>query len=407
VRVLVISAAYPPMHAGESANAHHLCAHLARRGLDVHVLTSVGNVGANDAGVTIHPIMQRWSWREVPRFTRFVKRCAPDAVLLMYLGGMYKYHPMMTFAPTLVKRQLPRVPFVTRYESPFAGAAPTATGLATRVIRKLAAGAAGGSGVGHNSGTLLRDSDHLIVLCEGHRTVLADEAPQARSRIVVIPPAPNVRVSSEPPELARRQGRAKLGVGADDFVIAFFGYVYPKKGIETLLEAFQIVRRERRQARLVFIGGTIDLDAEVSGRYWNDMQRLSTDLGVADRTIWTGAFKSDGDEPSLYLRAADVCVLPLHGGVQLNNSSFSAMAAHGIPIVTTRGPMTDHAFVDRENVLLCEPRDPAALAKAIGALMEDEDLRQRLHVGVTKLAHEWLSWDEAIARTTALLSGGA
>ena len=72
------------------------------------MLTSVGNTGARDAGVTVHPIMQSWSWREAPRFARFVKRCAPDAVLLMYLGGMYKYHPMITFAPTLVKRQLPR-----------------------------------------------------------------------------------------------------------------------------------------------------------------------------------------------------------------------------------------------------------------------------------------------------------
>ena len=407
MKVLVISAAYPPMHAGESANAHHLCTRLARAGLDVHVLTSADNVGANDAGVTVHPIMRRWSWREVPRLIRFVERCAPDAVLLMYLGGMYGYHPMMTFAPAMVKRRLPRVPFVTRYESPFAGATATTTGLTTRAIRKLAAYAAGGAGVGHDSGTLLRDSDHVIVLCEGHRTVLAEEAPAARPRMVVIPPAPNVRVSSEPPERARLQGRAKLGVDADDFVIAFFGYIYPKKGIETLLEAFQILRRERRRARLVFIGGTIDLDAEVSGRYWNDMQRLCADLGVADRTTWTGAFKSDGEEPSLYLRAADVCVLPLHGGVQLNNSSFSAMAAHGVPIVTTRGPMTDDAFVDRDNVLLVEPRDPAALAQAIDTLMQDDDLRERLRAGVTKLAHEWLSWDEAIARTVALLHAPA
>ena len=239
MKVLVISAAYPPMHAGESANAHHLCTRLALAGLDVHVLTSADNVGANDAGVTVHPIMRRWSWREVPRLIRFVERCAPDAVLLMYLGGMYGYHPMMTFAPTMVKRRLPRVPFVTRYESPFAGATATTNGLTTRVIRKLAARAAGGAGVGHDSGTLLRDSDHVIVLCEGHRTVLAEEAPAARPRMVVIPPAPNVRVSSEPPERARLQGRAKLGVDADDFVIAFFGYMYPKKGIETLLEAFQ------------------------------------------------------------------------------------------------------------------------------------------------------------------------
>jgi len=401
VKILVISAAYPPMHAGESANAHHLCTRLAQRGLDVHVLTSIGNSGADDAGVTVHPVMERWSWREVPRLRRFLAQCAPDAILLMYLGGMYQYHPMMTFAPTLARQVLPGVPFVTRYESPFAGAAPIAPGLTTRILRRAAAWAAG-SGVSYNSGTLLRDSDHVIVLCEGHRIVLVEDTPSVHDRIVVIPPAPNVRVSSEPAAHARVQGRAKLGVDPDDFVIAFFGYVYPKKGIETLLEAFQRIRRARTNARLVFIGGTIDLDAEVSGRYWDAMQQLCTELGVADRTVWTGAFKSDGEDASLYLRAADVCVLPLHAGVQLNNSSFSAMAAHGVPIVTTRGAFTDQAFVDGDNVLLCEPRDAAALALAIDRLIDDVSLRQRLQQGVSQLAHDWLSWDEAIARTTAL-----
>lgn len=390
------------MHAGESANAHHLCRRLADKKLDVHVLTSTGNTGARDAGVSVHPIMHSWSWVEASRFARFVKRCAPDAVLLMYLGGMYNYHPMMTFAPTIVKRQFPRTLFVTRYESPFAGAAPKTT-LAARVVRKLVVKVAGGADVAYDSGTLLRDSDHVIVLCEGHRTVLMEEWPKAREKMVVIPPPPNVVVCPEGDGAARRRGRARLGVGADDFVIAFFGYVYPKKGIETLLEAFQIVRRERSNARLVFIGGTIDLDAEVSGRYWDEMQRLCRELGVADKTTWTGAFKSDGEDASLYLRTADVCVLPLFNGIQLNNSSFSAMAAHGVPVITTRGPMTDDAFVDGENVLLCEPRDAAGLANRISALMHSEELRERLRSGVRKLADRWLSWDEAIAQTLAVL----
>jgi glycosyltransferase involved in cell wall biosynthesis len=79
------------------------------------------------------------------------------------------------------------------------------------------------------------------------------------------------------------------------------------------------------------------------------------------------------------------------------------MAAHGVPIITTRGPMTDHAFVDGENVLLCEARDAAKLAKTTEMAMDSEELRQRLRSGVSKLAREWLSWDTAIARTVALL----
>jgi glycosyltransferase involved in cell wall biosynthesis len=407
MKTLVISGAYPPMHAGESANAYHLAIRLAASGVEVHVLTSRGNTGPGDPGVTVHPLMRTWSWREVPRFAGFVKRCAPDAVLLMYLGGMYNYHPMMTFAPTIVKQRLPGVPFVTRYESPFAGAAQPSWSVGTRAVRKLAAKVAGDVDVAYDSGTLLRDSDHVIVLCEGHRTVVTEKWPKVADKTVVIPPAPNVRVSQKTEVSARWLGRTRLGVADDEFLVMFFGYVYPKKGIETLLEAFQILRRKWTNARLVFVGGTIDIDSDVSSRYWNEMQVLCRKLEVADRTIWTGAFNSDGEEASQYLRAADVCVLPLLKGVQLNNSSFSAMAAHGVPIVTTRGPMTDGAFLDGENVLFCEPRDAVGLAKAIGMVFDSEELRNRLREGVTRLAREWLSWDETIVRTTALLTRNA
>jgi glycosyltransferase involved in cell wall biosynthesis len=257
--------------------------------------------------------------------------------------------------------------------------------------------------VSYDSGTLLRDSDYVIALCEGHRTVLSGEWPPARKKIAVIPPPPNVRVLPDDDGAIRLRGRAKLGVSAQDFVIAFFGYVYPKKGIETLLEAFRVVRQQQHNARLIVVGGTIDLDASVSGRYWDEMQRLCRALGVADRTTWTGSFDASGEDASLYLRAADVCVLPLLNGVQLNNSSFSAIAAHGVPVISTRGAMTDEAFRDGENVLMCPPRDADALARAIVSVMDDDELRARLASGATKLARECLSWEQAVAQTVTLL----
>jgi glycosyltransferase involved in cell wall biosynthesis len=226
-------------------------------------------------------------------------------VLLVYLNAIYNYHPMMTFSPTLVRRLMPRVPFVTRYESPVGGAAPRTT-LSARVGRKVVAAALGGKDILYSDGTLLRDSDRVIVLCEGHREVLAQRWPQIRDKVVVIPPPPNIVVSPEAAGSARTRGRALLGLAAEEFVIAFFGYVYPKKGIETLLEAFGVLSHDHPRARLVFIGGTLDIDSDVSGRYWDEMQQLCNALGIADRTLWTGAFSSDREEGSLYLRAADV-----------------------------------------------------------------------------------------------------
>ena len=40
LKLLFISAAFPPMRAGEADHAYHLCRHLAKRGVEVHVLTT-------------------------------------------------------------------------------------------------------------------------------------------------------------------------------------------------------------------------------------------------------------------------------------------------------------------------------------------------------------------------------
>ncbi len=403
MKVLVISAAFPPMHAGEATNAMYLCQHLADRKLDVHVLTSQPNSGINDPRLTIHPIMRNWSWSEVPRFRSFLKRCSPDAVYLMYLGLMYHYHPMITYAATISKRIYPHVPFITRYESVFESAEPGTTSLLSRAFRKwVVVNWAGTQEVVYNSGTLLRDSDRVIVMCGLHRAVMLQELPSVASKTVLIPPPPNIHMCTDE-VAARHRGRQMLGVKPDDFVIAFMGYVYPKKGVETLLRAFQAVCRQRHNVRLLIIGGKIGLAVPDRSSYVERMSQLSKELEVDEKITWTGEFKWDAEDASLYLNAADACVLPFNEGVHFNNSSFSAVAAHGLPIITTRGLELDQPIIHNENVLLCPPKDVEALAEAITRLLDNPDLCKHLRAGAKALAREWLSWNRAIDRTVDTL----
>ncbi|MGH7258476.1 MAG: glycosyltransferase family 4 protein [Nitrospiraceae bacterium] len=389
------------MHAGEATNAYHLCKHLADRGLEVHVLTSRANRNHDDPRIHVHPIMNEWSWSEMFRMRSFFRRCAPDAVYLMYIGLMYKCHPMITFAPTMLKRLFPHVPFVTRYESAFVGADPSKTSPVARLFRRAMVQWAGGSDVAYGSGTLLRDSNHVIALCERHRAMLIEEWPPVNEKVLLIPPPPNLRIASNQDGMARSHGRAKLGFTGTDFVIVFFGYLYRTKGVEFLLRAFQVVQAERKGVKLVFVGGKVGLDVEESGDYFERMQSLARELQIEKDVTWTGAVNSDAEEGSLYLHAADVAVLPFLQGVQLNNSSLASIAAHSLPIIASRGPLLDTAFVDGSNVLLCEPKDHQAIARYIVQLIDDPRLLARMGKGAMKLAQEWFSWDTAIDRTLA------
>jgi glycosyltransferase involved in cell wall biosynthesis len=396
MKVLVVSAAFPPMASGESTNAFHFCQQLVRRGLDVQVLTSRGAATDVGDGIAVHPVMRAWSWSEVPRLRQVVRACAPDVVYLMYLGWTYNFQFMSTFVPTIVRRALPNALIVTRFEN-VGGARAESNSLPSKLLRKALAAFDGSGRVDYQFGTLLRDSDAVVLLSGLHETPLESAYPGVRKKCVLIPPPANMCMSPEGPA-SRERGRRALGVEPGDFLLAYIGFVYPGKGIETLLRALQRLE-STPNLRLAIIGGSLAREFPEQPSYVESLQALAQELGVGPRVSWTGEYRWDDDVASTYLRAADACVLPFDTGVKLNNSSFSSAAAHGLPIVTTIASAPEPQFVHRDNVFLCTPREPNAMADAIATMMVDTALRLRLCEGSRRLAREWYSWEQAMDKT--------
>jgi glycosyltransferase involved in cell wall biosynthesis len=319
----------------------------------------------------------------------------------MYLGWTYDFQFMSTFLPTIAKRALPGAPVVTRFEN-VGGAGPQANSLASRLIRKVVAATDRRGHVDYQFGTLLRDSDRIILLSARHEGHLERHLEGVGAKCVLIPPPVNMLVSEEDGGRARERGRQALRVAPGDFLLAYIGFVYPGKGIETLLHAFKQVNLRRSNVRLAIIGGGLARQFPDQPNYMEDMQRLARELGIGQRVTWTGDYSSDSEDASLYLRAADVSVLPFDTGVKLNNSSFSSVAAHGLPIITTRDAELEPQFVHGENVFLCGAKSPDGIAIAIETLMNDEPLRLRLREGSLRLAQQWYAWDRAMDKTLAL-----
>jgi polysaccharide biosynthesis protein PslF len=402
MKIVVVSGAFPPASMAEANHALHLAEALTRYGAEIHVLTTQGAV-TEGLPFTVHALMRDWSWKDVPRFARFLRRCRPDAVLMIYIGFAYNDHPMATFAPTIAKMVLPDVPFVTQFENAMGVLTGRCT-LPTRVLRKLLALYVGTRGVDYEFGTLLRDSDRVIVLGGRHETRLIQRYPPTALKSALIPPPPIVRIIQGPNGSARGAGRDLLGIKPDEFVLTYFGYLYPSKGLETLLRAFQLVRSRGRNARLVIAGGVAAHLHEERASYVKELEGLAAALGVEADIVWTGFLPWDSDDASLCLHAADVCVLPFDEGISLHNSTFAAAATHGLPIITTRGESIEPPFRPNENVVLCPPRDPAALAEAIAELIDRPELRQTLTSGVRRMRDEWFSWERAAARIVATLT---
>jgi glycosyltransferase involved in cell wall biosynthesis len=406
MKVLVISATFPPMRSGGADHAFRLCQYLADAGLDVHVVTRrIENV-ATDPRIKVHPVMRSWSWMDLPRLLSVVRRCRPDVVNLHFTGGIYDDEPMVTFVPTILKKLIPKLRVVTQIEYPEA-ARVDRRGLPTRVIRKIAAFCAGPEGVDYGYGTILRDSDRIIVLSDLHRRMLSDHFSRVDEKCVLIPPPPIMRMCAEVNGKARSRGRSELRVTAKDFVLAYYGYLYPGKGVETLLEAFRLLCRRNDAVHLVMVGGSNEVVLGKLKRpdYAHELRDIAERLDIANKVTWTGYYPTESEQASVYLKSADACVLPFDDGVMLNRSSLAAVAAHGLPIIATRGDVLEPVFRDSENLLLCPPKDPEAIAKAIELLMHNPGVRNRLSEGALAMAAEWFSWEKAVERTLEAFRG--
>jgi polysaccharide biosynthesis protein PslF len=397
-KVLVISAAFPPHRSGEATNTVHLCHKLAERGLEVHVLTSLENTVIFEE-FTVHPVMSNWSWNGLPRFAKAIKRISPDAIILMYIGWIYNYHPMITYSPSIAKYLLPNASFVTRFENITGTVAST---FFSKALRKIAAQIC--TQANFSYGTLFSVSDYLIFLSDNHRANLSHQAESVDKKAILIPPAPNMSININGREGLRKRGRDKFGLGIETFLISYIGYIYPAKGLEVLLHAFKYVSDSSSKFRLVLIGGEIAEESGIQSGYKKSLEELTDKLSISEKIIWTGEYTWNDHKTSEYLLASDVCVLPFEVGVQLNNSSLSCVAAHGIPVITTRGTVVEKPFIHGDNVYLCPLKSPESIAEAILKVKDDEKLRLQLQEGVVKLAHDWFSWENTIDKTIDALS---
>jgi glycosyltransferase involved in cell wall biosynthesis len=131
------------------------------------------------------------------------------------------------------------------------------------------------------------------------------------------------------------------------------------------------------------------------------MREYTTTLGLDDCVTWTGY--CEDEVASAYLRAADACVLAFVQGVRLNNTSYAVAAAHGLPVVTTRGESLESDFIDRHNVLLCWASDPKDLAEGLVEVARDNQLRETLRAGITQIGRRRTSWAAVTRQRMQLL----
>jgi D-inositol-3-phosphate glycosyltransferase len=167
--------------------------------------------------------------------------------------------------------------------------------------------------------------------------------------------------------------RARLGLDAE-WVLLFVGRPAPIKGLEVLLQALARLKADgfaRAHVRLVIVGGDRD-----EGRN-DERARLRARADALGIGPWVD-FRGPQLQPTLpdYYRAADLCLVPSHHE-SFGMAALEAMAC-GAAVVASRVGGLATTIQDGVTGVLVPPRDDAALAGAIAALLADEPRRRAL-----------------------------
>ena len=411
LKVLVISSTYPPMTSGGADYAFRLCQKLVSRGAEVHVLTSKLESYPEYQGLTVYPWIKHWTWLSLPRVLKIILELRPDVINLHYAGNIYDDHPMICLLPSILSCLGQKYRLVTLIENALPARVYLCS-LPVRSFHKLLSKIWGRDKFDYGFGTLINDSESIIALSEQDIETLELHCAGAAKKCHLIPPPPLMRIETNNREAKRQEVRREFNIPTEAILIAYSGYIYPGKGLETLLSAFALLRKSQEQPasakqdiRLIIIGGIPEIMLEFYNRknFLNELKSQAEQLGIAQFISWTGGYDVESPMPSLYLNAADIAILPFDGGVRLANSSFGSVASHGLPIITTQSAKLESAFRNEENVLLVKPGDHSALANATERLLNDQALRHKLSLGAQQLAKDWFNWDSAADKILSLL----
>lgn len=197
---------------------------------------------------------------------------------------------------------------------------------------------------------------HTSVILLSERLYPDIEAVVSHDRVRI---CPNGIADLAPSGVKAGNGRPRL---------LFLSNLIPAKGVIDMLDALSILKREGRDCECIFAGNP---SADI------DEARMASEIasrGLEDSVRYIGPVY--GDAKDRLVEGCDLFVLPSHGEC-LPLVILEAMRASRAVVATDVGAIADLVEEGRSG-LLCPPKDPQALAEAMGRLVADPELRDAM-----------------------------
>ncbi len=234
----------------------------------------------------------------------------------------------------------------------------------------------------------LRRLDRVLVHTEADVAAL-----RAEGVVDAVTLLPHGVARSLPPAAARI-----LAAAHDTPVIGCYGFFLPGKGIDTLVEALQLLRLRWPRARLRLVNA--EYGYELSRCAVGRCREQVAALGLAAEVEFHTDFLAPAQSQAL-LAGCDLLALPYRPSLEASSAALRGAMTAGVPVAVTPIALFDEAG---DAVFRFDDIDAHAVADGLDRLLLSADLR----AGVRDRAQGWIadrSWPDIARRLDGLIAG--
>jgi glycosyltransferase involved in cell wall biosynthesis len=368
---LILTGEYPPKLGGVSDYTRNLAVGLTRAGEAVEVFAPpAGAPLARDPGVRVHLLPDHYGPRSLVFLERALARRPGGRLLVQYVPQGFGMRGMnVPFSLWLATRRRPVWIMFHEVAVAFGSwRSPKHNALAL-VTQFMARRVAGGA-------------ERIFISTPGWRDYLHGIAPRAREPLFL--PIPSNLPESVAPVDALR-ARERLGLGADDRVLATFGsQTYVGGAAELLAGALvPLLAGDKRRVALLMGRGSVEF-----------ARRVFVGSARGARVFATGPIPLE--QVAAHLASATAALQPFLDGVSSRRTSAMAGLALGVPLVTNAGPWSEPFWTGDVVGLAPEPTVASFLAEA-ARLLEDDARRAAVASSGRALYRRMFSLERVIA----------
>jgi len=352
MKIAILVYLFPPKWlAGTEIATYNLADHLARRGHEVHVITS------HDAGLPEFSeengfYIYRIEWPKIRFIGMIIFWVKIYQKLRTIKPDVFHAQSVSSGIPAWAAKKFLKIPYVVWGQ----GSDIYLPERFTRLTSKL----------------ILQNADAVLALTEDMKQKMREICDR---EISVVPNGIDLerfKISSGD----KKEGNAKT--------IIFIGRLHPVKGVQYLMEAMAIVRQQMPDVKLVIVGDGVERAR---------LEELAERLNLNDCIQFAGQVSQESI-PRL-MHQADVFVLSsLSEGLPV--VILEAMAA-GLPIVATNVGGIPDIVEEGVNGYLVNAKNPDELADRLLVLLQNDEIREEMSTNNRGKA-ELYTWDKVATK---------